>query len=163
LKIPLNAFPHASWGDLEPSLKEEVLRSPSRNPISAGWQAMPPLFRSDSPTLWFSKLPGDRINLRSRAARPVPPDALEKELEGVIASGIDRVRETASFGENGRSVKDPPRAASCGFDLGPVTMEFDQGAGIDHPQQPAAAVPLARESKQVQVGAAAVGCFGGPA
>jgi hypothetical protein len=27
LKIPLNAFPHASWGDLEPGLKAKVLSS----------------------------------------------------------------------------------------------------------------------------------------
>ena len=39
----------------------------------------------------------------------VPPDALEKELgnfEGVIAPGIKRIRETASFGENGKDRED---------------------------------------------------------
>ena len=35
LKIPLNAFPHASWGDLEPSLNAEVLRNPSRKLVTA--------------------------------------------------------------------------------------------------------------------------------
>jgi Protein of unknown function (DUF4238)/Ribosomal protein L7/L12 dimerisation domain len=42
-------------------------------------------------------------------AQGVPADALEKELgkfEGVIASGIKRVRETASFGENGKDRED---------------------------------------------------------
>lgn len=37
-------------------------------------------------------------------AEGIPPDALEKELgnfEGVIAPGIKRIRETASFGEDG--------------------------------------------------------------
>jgi glyoxylase-like metal-dependent hydrolase (beta-lactamase superfamily II) len=34
LKIPLSAFPSASWGDLEPSLKEEELRSPSRKLVT---------------------------------------------------------------------------------------------------------------------------------
>jgi Protein of unknown function (DUF4238) len=39
----------------------------------------------------------------------VPPDALEKELakfESVIAPGIKRVRETASFGENDKYRED---------------------------------------------------------
>jgi len=39
----------------------------------------------------------------------VPPDALEKELaklEGVIAPGIKRVRETVSFGKNGEDRED---------------------------------------------------------
>lgn len=42
-------------------------------------------------------------------AQGVPPDALEKELgkfEGVIAPGIKRVRETASFGGNGKDRED---------------------------------------------------------
>lgn len=42
-------------------------------------------------------------------AQGVPADALEKELgkfEGVIAPGIKRVRETASFGENGKDRED---------------------------------------------------------
>jgi len=39
----------------------------------------------------------------------IPADALEKELgnfEGVIAPGIKRIRETASFGENGKDRED---------------------------------------------------------
>jgi hypothetical protein len=42
-------------------------------------------------------------------AQGVPADALEKELgkfERVIAPGIKRVRETASFGENGKDRED---------------------------------------------------------
>jgi hypothetical protein len=42
-------------------------------------------------------------------AQGVPADALEKELgkfEGVIAPGIRRVRETASFGDNGKDRED---------------------------------------------------------
>jgi hypothetical protein len=42
-------------------------------------------------------------------AQDVPPDALEKELgkfEGVIAPGIKRVRETASFGDKGTDRED---------------------------------------------------------
>jgi hypothetical protein len=35
LKIPLQAFPHASWGDLEPSLKADELRGPSRKLVTA--------------------------------------------------------------------------------------------------------------------------------
>jgi hypothetical protein len=42
-------------------------------------------------------------------AEGVPPDALEKELaklEGEIAPGIKRIRETASFGKNGKDRED---------------------------------------------------------
>jgi hypothetical protein len=42
-------------------------------------------------------------------AEGVPPDAIEKELgnfEGIIAPGINRVRESASFGENGKDRED---------------------------------------------------------
>jgi hypothetical protein len=42
-------------------------------------------------------------------AEGVPPDALEKELaklEGEIAPGIERIREAASFGENGKDRED---------------------------------------------------------
>jgi Protein of unknown function (DUF4238) len=42
-------------------------------------------------------------------AQGLPPDALEKELanlESVIAPGVKRVRETASFGENGKDRED---------------------------------------------------------
>src|SRR4051794_14841879 len=42
-------------------------------------------------------------------AQGVPPDALEKELanfESVIALGIKRVRESATFGEDGKDRED---------------------------------------------------------
>jgi hypothetical protein len=40
--------------------------------LSVDWKAAPTLFRSDSPTVWFSKLPADpadKINLRSTLDR----------------------------------------------------------------------------------------------
>ncbi len=48
-------------------------------------------------------------NFNTIEAKGVPPDALEKELaklEGEIAPGIKRVRETASFGKNGKDRAD---------------------------------------------------------
>ena len=48
-------------------------------------------------------------NFNTIEAEGVPPDALEKELaklEGEIAPGIKRIRENASFGENGKDRDD---------------------------------------------------------
>jgi hypothetical protein len=48
-------------------------------------------------------------NFNTIEARGVPPDALERELarlEGEIAPGIKRIRQSASFGEDGRDRED---------------------------------------------------------
>jgi hypothetical protein len=57
----------------------------------------------------------------------VPGDALEKELgefEGVIAAGITRVRETASFGESGKDREDIINLVTLLAVRNPRTREF---------------------------------------